>query len=380
MVNAKTPLKVMFIVAAVLLLLMSSAEARIKMVALPERGKTIIRLDNPQATLIEEERVLTLQKGLNQVDFSWKGVSIDPDSIRLTVLTTPDKVSLLSVSYPPNEAALVWEISSVDASEVTVRISYLLSFIDRLTAYKAVADKGETKVNLKSFLVLRNFSGEDFDNPSVLLGSGQSSEESIDHEETKQLLFLEKDGVPIEKIWTFDAAKLPWDPEKIDANVGIPVTYRIKNAATAGLGEFVLSEGKVRVFQEDGYGSTIFLGEDATTVVPVGEDVDVYIGDSRDIVVTQRKMRDERINIRRNKKNRVVLYDTDELIKATIENFKDRPAKLTMIQHIPGQWDMEESTLQYKRKDASTLEFEIALPGHGKTELSMHFHRRNVRP
>ena len=380
MVNAKTPLKVVSIVGVVLLLLMSSAEARIKMVALPERGKTIIRLDNPQATLIEEERVLTLQKGLNQVDFSWKGVSIDADSIRLTVLSNPDTVSLLSVSYPPNEAALVWEISSVDASEVTVRISYLLSFIDRLTTYKAVADKKETKVNLKSFLVLRNFSGEDFDNASVLLGSGQSSEESISHEETKQLLFLDRDGVPIEKIWIFDAGKLPWDPEKIDTNVGIPVTYRIKNATTAGLGQFALSEGKVRVFQEDGYGSTIFLGEDATTVVPVGEDMDVYIGDSRDIVITQRKMRDVQINIRRNKKNQVVLYDTDEVIKATIENFKDRPAKLTMIQHIPGQWDMEESTLQYKRKDASTLEFEIALQGHGKTGLSIHFHRRNVRP
>ena len=380
MVNTKTPLKVVSIVGVVLLLLMSSAEARIKMVALPERGKTIIRLDNPQATLIEEERVLTLQKGLNQVDFSWKGVSIDADSIRLTVLSNPDTVSLLSVSYPPNEAALVWEISSVDASEVTVRISYLLSFIDRLTTYKAVADKKETKVNLKNFLVLRNFSGEDFDNASVLLGSGQSSEESISHEETKQLLFLDRDGVPIEKIWIFDAGKLPWDPEKIDTNVGIPVTYRIENATIAGLGQFALSEGKVRVFQEDGYGSTIFLGEDATTVVPVGEDMDVYIGDSRDIVITQRKMRDVQINIRRNKKNQVVLYDTDEVIKATIENFKDRPAKLTMIQHIPGQWDMEESTLQYKRKDASTLEFEIALQGHGKTGLSIHFHRRNVRP
>jgi hypothetical protein len=380
MVNTKAPLRLVSIMGVVLLLLISRVEARIKMVALPERGKTIIRLDNPQATLIEEKRVLTLQKGRNHVDFSWKGVSIDADSIRLTVLTTPENVNLLSVSYPPNEAALVWEISSVDASEVTVRISYLLSFIDRLTTYKAVADKGETKVNLKSFLVLRNFSGEDFENASVLLGSGQSSEESISHEETKQLLFLERDGVPIEKIWTFDAGKLPWDPKKIDTNVGIPVTYRIKNTTTAGLGEFAFSKGKVRVFQEDGYGSTIFLGEDATAVVPAGEDMDVYIGDSRDIVVTQRKMREERINVRRNKKNRVVLYDTDELITATIENFKDRPAKLTMIQHIPGQWDMEESTLPYKRKDASTLEVGIALPGNGTAKLSMHFHRRNIRP
>jgi hypothetical protein len=47
----------------------SAASARIKLVALPERAATVIRLDNPQATLIEEERVLTLQQGLNKVDF-----------------------------------------------------------------------------------------------------------------------------------------------------------------------------------------------------------------------------------------------------------------------------------------------------------------------
>ena len=54
----------------------SGAFARIKLVALPERAATVIRLDNPRATLIEEERVLTLQEGLNKVDFSWKGVSM----------------------------------------------------------------------------------------------------------------------------------------------------------------------------------------------------------------------------------------------------------------------------------------------------------------
>ena len=87
------------IVAA--LMMTTAAQARIKLVALPERAATVIRLDNPAATLIEEERVLTLQKGLNKVDFSWKSVSIDADSIRLTVLDHPDKVNLLNVSYPP---------------------------------------------------------------------------------------------------------------------------------------------------------------------------------------------------------------------------------------------------------------------------------------
>ncbi|MBW1706488.1 MAG: hypothetical protein JRJ86_15180 [Deltaproteobacteria bacterium] len=377
--KGKSRIYSLLVLAISFIVLAMPVHARIKLVALPERGKTIIRLDNPRATLIEEERVLTLQKGVNKVDFSWKGVSIDADSIRLNVLTHPYKAILLGVGYPPNEAALVWEIHCDDAFEVTVRISYLLSNIDRLITYKGIADKTETKMNLKSYLVLRNFSGEDFENASVFLDDSLSFEQNVRHEETKQLLFLNKRGVSIEECWTFDAGKLPWDPEKLDINVGIPVSFRIRNTKDSGLGTFALYDGKVRVFQEDGHKSTIFLGEDTIRMVPVGETMKVYIGDSRDIVVTQHKLREKRINVRRNNKNRVVLYDTDELIKATIENFKDKPAILTMIEHIPGQWDMAECNMKYKRKDAHTLEFEIELPAHGKKELSMYYNRRNIR-
>jgi len=375
-------------VLAVVLGFAAVAQARIKLVALPERAATVIRLDNPRATLIEEERVLTLQAGLNKVDFSWKGVSIDVDSIRLQVLSHPDKVTLLNVSYPPKESALVWEISSGQAFEETVRISYLLSNIDRLITYKAVADKGETKVDLKSFLVLRNFSGEDFDHARVLLDYGEAFERGIRHEETKQLLFLSRPEVPITKVWTFDAGKLPWDPEKLNnRNVGIPVSYRVENTEENGLGKFALWGGKARLFQHDGHKSTIFLGEDITGLVPVGEKMELYIGDSRDIVVTQRKMSEKRINIRRNKSKppRIILYDMDEVITAKIENFKDKPAVLTMIQHIGGEWKMIECSLKYERTDANTLKFEITLPGRTEKgpatkNLKMHYQRLNIRP
>jgi hypothetical protein len=370
-------------------------QARIKLVALPERAATVIRLDNPQATLIEEERVLTLQQGLNKVDFSWKAVSIDADSIRLRAIDHPDNVTLLSVSYPPNEAALVWDISSDGDYAETVRISYLLSNIDRLITYKAVADKAETFVDLKSYLVLRNFSGEDFEKARVLLDYGEAFEQGIDHEETKQMLFLKSPKVPITKIWKFDSALQPWDPEKLNnQNVGIPVSYRIVNDTESSLGKFSLWGGKARLFQDDGHESTIFLGEDNAGLVPVGEKMELYIGDSRDIVVTQRKMQDTQTAKAKNKKGDVVLYDTNERITAKIENFKDSEAVLTMIQHIPGQWDMETCTLDgraltlgtdYKKKDAYTLEFEIKLPartddGPAVKELKMTYHRRNIKP
>ena len=370
---------IILVLLAVLLAKAIPAQARIKLVALPERGTTLIRLDNPRGTLVEEERVLTLQKGINRVDFSWKGVSIDPDSIRLTILSHPDQVSLLNVSYPPNEAALVWEISSGGAWEETVRVTYLLANIDRLITYKAVADNEEKQVDLKSYLILRNFSGEDFDLARVLIDYGETFEHGINHEETKQLLLLKAGNIPIVKVWKFDAAVQEWDPERVEHNVGIPVSYRIQNSKKGGLGDFALWGGKMRVYQEDGHQSTIFLGEDRTKLVPVGEEMEISIGDSRDIVVTQRKMREKKINIRRNKNNKIILHDTDEVIEAKIENFKDKPAVLTMVQHVPGQWDMEECNLQHTLKDAHTLIFKIALPAHGKKKLMMHYHRRNVR-
>ena len=344
-----------------------------------ERTATLIRLDNPQATLVEEERILTLQKGINRVDFSWKGVSIDADSIRLTMLSHPAQVFLLNVSYPPNEAALVWEISSAGAWEEKVRVSYLLAGIDRLITYKAFADKDEHRVTLKSHLILRNFSGEDFRDAVTLLDIGGRFKIDISNEETKQLRLFEKNDVPLTKVWKFDAGVQPWDPRNLSQNVGIPVFYRIENNRKSRLGKFSLAEGKVRVYQEDGQGSTIFLGEDNMKFVAVGEKAEILIGDSRDILVTQHRMQEKKINVRRNKKNEVVLYDTDEIIKAEIENFKDQPAVLTLIEQIPGQWEMKKCNFEYILKDAFTLVFEIALPPQGKKELEMHYQRRNVR-
>jgi hypothetical protein len=368
-----------YLITAILILIGVCAHARIKLVSLPERELVVIRLDNQQGTLIEEDRILTLQKGINQVDFSWKEVGIDPDSIRLTILSHPDRVKLLSVSYPPSESALIWEISSEEAWEEKVRVSYLLKNVDSLITYKALIDKAESQMELNAYLILRNFSGEDFEKARIFFNLGESFEQNTVHEQTQQMLLFTIPEIPIEKIWTFDAQIQPWDPTQLESNVGIPVSYRLKNIKEKHLGDFGLPQGKLRAFQEDDNESSIFLGEDIIDYIPTGENAMIRIGDSRDIVISQQKLHTKNINVRRNEENIVVLYDTDEKIHAKIENFKDQPAVLTMIQHIPGQWDMVECNMAYTLKDSSTLEFEIRLAPGEKKELDMHYHRRNVR-
>ncbi len=107
--------------------------------------------------------------------------------------------------------------------------------------------------------------------------------------------------------------------------------------------------------------------------------MELYIGDTREIKVTQRKMFEKKINVRRNNGNAIVLYDTDELFTVKVENFKKEPIVLTLIEHIPGQWDVEESNFKYEKETANRIKFLVPVPVNGSEMLSFHYHRRNCR-
>ncbi len=360
-------------------LLSGMVQARTRLVALPERELTLVNLDSADATLVEEERIVTLQQGLNRIDFSWKGVSIDTDSIRLQVLDHPEQTRLLNVSYPPGAQGLVWEVHSPEARQERVRISYLLSNIDRLIRYQAVTGQGEAHLDLDTYLVLRNFSGEDFQTADVRLAAGQSRAMSIANGESKRLLYARTTGIRLNKVFSFDAGSQPWEPDKQAVNVGIPVHYEFANNSANGLGLQALEGGKLRVFQRDASGGRIFLGEDTLQRASVGKVAKVYIGDSRDVVVTQRRLSQQRSNIRRNRKNRVILFDLRESMRVEIENFKDKQARIRIIEPMSGEWEISDSSHAYERRNASELRFELRIPPHGKQVLSYDVLRRNMR-
>lgn len=380
-------------VAAVFLTFVSTTSARVKLVALPERARVIVALHNADATLVEEERLITLQKGVNAVDFSWRGVNIDPGSIQVRALSHPNQVLVLNTSYPPNENALIWALSSPAAQEERVRISYLLQGLTREVIYKAVADPDETALTLRNYLRLRNQSGEDLTDAEIAIGYGAEFKKTIAHEEVLEMQSERIEGLPIKKILTWDSATLPWDPEYEKKTVGIPLSYLIKNDKASKLGQHTLLPGKARIFlrtkgQSDGPDAkgaegVAFTGEDWAALTPVDRELKLYIGQSRDVKVTQRKIRNDRTNIRRNQSNAEVLWDTDEAFKIEVENFKKVPVDLVLIEHVPGYWKMVESTHKYEKKDAFTIEYPLTLPkettGEKKTVITFNISRLNVQ-
>lgn len=379
MTNQKTLLILIISLLSTNLIFINAAYARIKLVTLPDRDNTTVRLDNPQATLVEEERILNLHKGVNKVDFSWKGVHVDSDSIRLKIIGHPDKTRLINVSYPPNSQSLVWDIYSPRAQQEKIRVSYLLANIDRLISYEAITDKDETKLDISSYMILRNFSGEPLGPAMFQLDYGQGFMKSINDGESKRMLFYQANQVSISKTFTFDAGKHPWEPSKQDTNVGIPVHYELENNKTNHLGKHALWGGKMRIYQDDGRGGSIFIGEDKPAYTPINQKMKLYVGDSRDIVVTQRKTHHEKKNIKRNRKNRIILHDEIETMQIIIENFKDKTATINIIEPMSGEWEIIKTSHTYTRKHHQQMEFTIKLPAKSKETLTYRYVVKNVK-
>jgi len=370
------------------------AAARINLVALPPRDRIEIQLENGAYTLVEEERIVPLLQstgamGNNRIDFSWSNAAVHKDSIQFRPIairvgdtfrpvrriraadgTLTDEIAVINVSYPPNENALVWEIFAAAGYAAKVRVSYLIQNLTRTFNYKAVANNDETRLVLRKYLQLRNYSGEEFDAARVWIGYGEKQKElrEVGQQEEIKLLMYRFADVPIAKTYTFDwytHGKL--DDEKPFASK-ILMHYRLTNNAANNLGLLPLEAGKVRMFIEDRRGGEAFLGEDWAKLTPIGERMRLFVGQSRDVVC-------ERV-VEFKKKHGVQgnLFNREVVLRYELQNFKDEPVTVDIVEQLNklgpefggGVHGEAEWTREPKTSDEVTFSYEY---GHARPVL-----------
>jgi hypothetical protein len=392
---------VLWFMVAVVSALPSTALARIKLITLPVRERVEIQLDNPNATLVEEERIVPLVKGVNQVDFSWANTQIDPNTIVFRVIggtggeaakdaAAGDAKSLdvkvLSVSYPPNEAALVWQVSSSDSGSARVRISYLLGNLTKSFNYRAVATHDEATLVLSEYIRIQNLANESFGSTGLWAGFGPRFLKPIGINETKEMLVEKFAGVPIKKTYTCDPQAHGW-LDRPQNKLLVPMHYVLKNDKANHLGAAPLQYGKVRIFQDDGHGGTAFIGEDWGQFTPLDDEMRLYVGVAQDVVVKR--------TIDKNEQHRIAgnLFDREVIVKFEIENFKDKAITLDVSENVRAirnelygdngrdvQWVLGSATTLTNGpdKEKSTFErllFHVQLPARGadaKAEKIVH--------
>jgi hypothetical protein len=373
-----------------------TAYARIKLITLPPRERVEIQLDNPAATLVEEERVVPLVKGENQVDFSWANTQINPDTIVFRVIAPVGEkkldVKVLSVSYPPNEAALVWSVGASDSGSARVRISYLLGNLSKTFNYRAVASRDESTLTLAQYMRLQNFANEEFGKTELWAGMGKEFLKPVGLNETKEMLVSRSKDVPIRKTYTASIHEFGF-LDQPQNKLRIPMHYVLKNDKANHLGASPLPDGKVRIFIDgaDKDKGTTFLGEDWGKFTPVDDEMKLYLGVAQDIVVkrTINKNENQRIAGNLSNQNVVVQYE--------IENFKDSAVTLDIVESLryirnevrgdtgrDVEWEMGKDTTfaggpDKEKSTFDQLVFHVKLPARGADGKAEKFtHKLNV--
>jgi len=123
-----------------------------------------------------------------------------------------------------------------------------------------------------------------------------------------------------------------------------------------------LPKGKIRVYKEDVDKALEFVGEDRIDHTPKNEKVRIFLGNAFDIVGERQKTDFKKIRD----------DITEESYQIKLRNHKEEAVVVVVVEHLYAytEWEIRESTHDYEKKDANTIEFKIHLDKDQEVVLS----------
>jgi hypothetical protein len=314
---------------------------------------------------------------------------------------------LVLPSLPENlvsKPTLVWLLRNALAGAQRVEASYLTGGITWKADYVMVLDAADAKADLTGWVTIDNRSGATYANAALKLVAGDvnraregrreqralemaakaasmqdaardfrsegffeyhlytlDGRTTLKDNQTKQLTLMSAGDVPVVKELIYYGAQ-----DYYRTSYGMPMSNQkvgvyldIKNAKANRLG-VPLPKGKVRVYKADASGSQQFVGEDWIDHTPEDERVKIKMGDAFDLV-GERTQKDFR-------KLGGNLYEVEWEI--ALRNHKKADQTVTVIEPVPGDWQVMASTHAWEKPEAHTLRFQIPVAKEGASRLT----------
>ncbi|MBI1928658.1 DUF4139 domain-containing protein [Candidatus Poribacteria bacterium] len=346
--------------------------ARVGLMTLPVREDIKIKIDRNMSALIQETRTIAVKQGRNTIEFNWPNMQIDFNTVQIQSLADAKMgIKVLSMSVPPaSQSSLLWEVESAQAGEMPMKLIYLTSGLGWICHYIALVEETEDRLSLEAAIEVSNRTVEEYKDTVIKVDVIQPMTKSLKAGESKKITFLTVANVPIEKGYISDPNLFG------DA---VAMQYIFKNDEKSGLGAGMLLQGKVRIYKKDAAsGGVGFIGEDVLPYVPNGGEIRLYAGTSRDIEVERKVMSSKRVNVRRDKKGRTVVYDTEESYRMTVKNHKDVQVKVTLKAYLNDYWQMSQSDHNYEKKDARTIEYVVPVPANAEEIINFQVSGKNI--
>jgi hypothetical protein len=145
--------------------------------------------------------------------------------------------------------------------------------------------------------------------------------------------------------------------------VGVFVEMNNKKENNLGM---PLPKGIVRVYKLDSEGSLQFVGEDRIDHTPKDEKIRIKLGEAFDVVGARKQTEWKKI-----------AYDTYEAaFEISLRNHKKEDVTVKVVEPIPGDWSMLNSSHEYIKTGAFTAEFVIPVPKDKEVKLTYRVRMR----
>jgi hypothetical protein len=304
---------------------------------------------------------------------------------------------------------LVWMLENSLTSPQKIEASYLTNGINWRSDYVVTLNDKDDKADLSGWVTIDNHSGTAYKNAKLKLVAGdvnrvkneedykdkmtrfaekaskaapaQFKEDSffeyhiytlqrsatVKDNQTKQISLVTADDIPIRKELLYRGANYYYYSKYGEAisNQKIGVFVEIRNKKENNLG-VPLPKGTVRVYKRDKEGSLQFVGEDSIDHTPKDETIRIKLGDAFD-VVGSRKQTDWK----------KIAYDTYEAaFEISLRNHKKEDVVVKVVEPIPGDWKMLNSSHEYNKSEAFTAEFNVPVPKDQEVKLTYRVRMR----
>jgi hypothetical protein len=332
---------------------------------------------------------------------------------------------------PPNLRArptLSVTLESGRAGTRPASIRYLTPGLGWSADYVALYDEAKGSVDMQGWVTLSNNTGTTFHSADTLLvagnpGGGSDARPSsrrftpgtetadrerlgdyylypiaerttIANNQTKQVSFLDVQGVPARKIYGREVGWLGSDKQPV--NVTSQIAF--SSSREGGLGD-ALPAGTVRFYQRDREGTPQFIGENGIGHTPMGSELALATGDAFDVFVQAEVEKRERITadewersaryrviedgqtVRTVESERPVEYWRTTM-RYTLTNAKPTPVDVELIQSglDRGWWGRDfrvvSEDVTGAQLSADRRKYVIAVPANGRREVRVTYETR----
>jgi len=143
----------------------------------------------------------------------------------------------------------------------------------------------------------------------------------------------------------------------------LEVKITLKNTESNGLG-IPLPDGKIELYTYSSKGGLEYIGADKMGQVPKGQSTEITSGRAFDVVGNRNVL-----NYDRQRKSE------EAVIEIKVTNARSENVDVLLIEHINGDWIIKDESLDYLKKDASTIHFPLILNA-GETKNVYYTYRK----